>query len=283
MEWRKLKDLIILILLVVNGFLLVLVWSRRADSDQYERSALTQTIQVLERAGIRVDADALAPADALTLMAVDRDLEREAKLARALLDEQVEVENRGGGLYLYQGTLGQVSIRSGGELSAAFEDGERWRTDRPEQHAAALLGKLGLKGERTTVTQEDGQTVVRFRQIWNGAPVFSCEVSFYYQDGRLTALRGTLIMGSAGAAETSQVLTLPTALLRFSEAVGGTGDVCSEIRAMEPGWRGFAQSLSGGVRLTPVWLVSTDTAEYYLDSVTGAAVRLPGQSFGVAE
>lgn len=274
MEWRRLKDLIILILLVVNGFLLVLVWSRRAESDQYERSALTQTIQVLERTGIRVDADALVPAGALAPMAVERDLEREARLARTLLSEKAEGENRGGGLYLYRGTLGRVSVRSGGELSADFEDGERWRTDRPEQHAAALLGELGLEGERTAVTQADGQTVVRFRQIWNGAPVFSCEVSFFYQDGRLAALRGTLIMGGAGAAEPGRILTLPTALLRFSEAVGGTGDVCSEIRAMEPGWRGFAQSLSGGVRLTPVWLVSTDTAGYYLDGVTGALTRV---------
>ena len=274
MEWRKLKDLIILILLVVNGFLLVLVWSRRTESDQYERSALTQTIQVLEQAGIRADADALVPASAQAPMAVDRDLEREARLACILLDEKVEGENRGGGLYLYQGALGQLSVRSGGELSADFEEGERWCTDHPEQHAAARLAQLGLEGERTDVAQEDGQTVVRFRQIWYGAPVFSCEVSFFYQDGRLTALRGALVMGGAGAAEPGQTLTLPTALLRFSEAVGGTGDVCSEIRAMEPGWRSFAQSLSGGVRLTPVWLVSTDTAGYYLDGIIGALTRV---------
>ena len=52
MEWRKLKNLIILILLVVNGFLLVLVASRSRESAQYEHSALEHTVQVLERGGV---------------------------------------------------------------------------------------------------------------------------------------------------------------------------------------------------------------------------------------
>ena len=78
MEWRKLKDLIILILLVVNGFLLVLVWARRDESVSYERSALERTVQVLENSGIEVDLSACAPADGLPPLSVERDVEREA-------------------------------------------------------------------------------------------------------------------------------------------------------------------------------------------------------------
>ena len=100
MEWKKLKNLIILILLVVNGFLLVLVDSRREESAQYERMALEQTVKVLRKGGIEVDLEAVTAADGLVPMSVDRDLDREARLAQALLNEQVEGDNRGGGLYL---------------------------------------------------------------------------------------------------------------------------------------------------------------------------------------
>lgn len=277
MEWKKLKNLIILILLVVNGFLLVLVGSRREESVRYERTALEQTVQVLRRGGIEVDLDAVAPADGLVPMSVDRDLEREALLAQALLDEPVEGDNRGGGLYLYRGELGEVSIRSGGELSAEFGEDGRWITDRPERHAADLLKKLGVEGVQTGVTEEDGQTTVRFRQNWNGAAVFTCEAAFVYRGGRLCTLSGTLIMAEAGTAEAGQALTVPTALMRFSEEIAGTGDVCSRLRSMEAGYRGTAQTLSGGAKLVPVWLVSTDTANYYLDCATGALTRLTGQ------
>lgn len=274
MEWRKLKNLIILILLTVNGFLLVLVGVRWEESVRYERSALEQTVQVLERGGIQVDVEAVTAADGLAPMTVERDVEREARLAGVLLDEEVQGDNRGGGLYLYRGGLGEVSLRSGGGLSAEFPRDDHWKTDRPEDHAAALLKKLGVEGVLTEQGNEGEDVVLRLTQSWNGTPVFSCEVEFVYRDGYLTTLRGALLTAADGTAETGQALTLPTALMRFSEELGATGDVCSAIRSMEPGYRGAAQSLSGGVRLTPVWLVATDTANYYLDCVTGALTRV---------
>lgn len=275
MEWQKLKNLIILILLVVNGFLLVLVWSRRQESARYEHSALEQTVQVLQRSGIEVELSAAAPADGLTPMSVERDLDREEALAHALLGQgAVQAENRGGGLYLYQGSNGELSVRAGGELSAQLAQDPRWQTDRPEHHAAGLLRDMGIKAQALEPVQEDGWTRVRFRQLWNGAAVFSCELEFAYHDSSLDSIHGTLLTAEGGTAEAGQVLTLPTALMRFSEEIAATGDVCTAVRSMEPGYRGTVQSLSGGVRLAPVWRITTDTAAYYLDCVTGALTRV---------
>lgn len=278
MEWRKLKNLIILILLVVNGFLLVLVAARGREAGQYERSALEQTVRVLEQGGIQVDVAAAAPADGLTPLGVERDLERELQMAQALLGSQsVQADNRGGGLYLYQNDGGELSVRAGGELSGAVADGGQPAQGGPERHAAGLLKKMGIDGEQTTVTEEDGRTRVRFRQLWSGVPVFSCQVEFVYEAGLFRSVQGTLLTAQTGAAEGADCLTLPTALMRFSEEIAGTGDVCTAIRSMEPGYRGTAQSLSGGVRLSPVWLVTTDTASYYLDCVTGSLTRASDQ------
>ena len=277
MEWHRLKNIIILILLMVNGFLLVLAGSRWEEAAQYERTALEQTVQVLERGGIQVELDAVDPADALTPTLVERDLEREAKLAQTLLGEDVEGSNRGGGLCLYQGALGQVSLRSGGELSAELSEDDYWRTGRPEQHALAVLEKLGLEGEQVSSAVDGEETVVRLRQSWNGIPVFSCQVEFVYREGMLREIRGALLTAETGTAQAGQPLTLPTALMRFSEGVGATGDVCSAIQSMEAGYRGTAQSLTGGAWLVPVWLVTTNTAEYYLDCVTGELTRLTDQ------
>ena len=274
MEWRKLKNLIILILLVVNGFLLVLVGARRQESVRYERSALDRTVQVLQKSGIQVDLAAALPADGLAPISVERDLAREEALARALLGGEVRGDNRGGGLYLYQGALGQVSIRAGGELSAEFTADPQWQTDRPEHHAAAVLKRLEVEAELLDASDRNGDTVVRFRQSWNGAAVFSCEVELTYRGGRLAALSGALLTGPGEAAESGPTLTLPTALMRFSEEIAATGDVCTNLRSMEPGYRGTAQSLSGGVRLVPVWLATTDTAAYYLDCAAGSLTRL---------
>lgn len=278
-EWPKLKNLIILILLTVNGFLLVLVWSRWEESASYERSALERTAQVLERGGIRVELDSLEPLDGLAPLAVERDVEREARLAGVLLGKgAVQAENRGGGLYLYQGSDGELSVRAGGELSAKMADNpNQLVTEDLERHASGLLKRMGVDVERIGVTEEDEWTRVRFRQLWGGVPVFSCELEFVYEGGSLRSVQGALLMAGSTAAEAGQALTLSTALMRFSEEIASAGDVCSVIRSMERGYRGTAQSLSGGVRLTPVWLLDTDTGSFYLDGVTGALTRLDSQ------
>ena len=53
------------------------------------------------------------------------------------------------------------------------------------------------------------------------------------------------------------------------------GDVCSAVESMEPGYR-LTQSFSSVVRLEPVWLVSTNAADYYMNAVTGQISRLTG-------
>ena len=277
MEWRKLKNLIILILLVVNGFLLVLVAARSREAVQYERSALEQTVQVLENSGIAVDRSAIAPADGLSPLSVERDLEQEAKLARALLGEDAQGGNQSAGVYLYHSALGEMSMRAGGELSAELLPDPLWETAHPEDHAAALLKTLGVNAAPAGTAQDGGQTILRFTQERDGVSVFSCRVEFVYRDGRLCSLHGTLLLAASGTAEPGSPLTLPTALMRFSEEIAATGDVCTRLRSMQAGYRGTVQSLSGGVRLSPVWLVATDTASYYLDCVTGSLTRASDQ------
>ena len=277
MEWYRLKNIIILILLLLNGFLLVLVAVRLSESARYERAALEQTVEALANRGIEVDPDGLSSPGTLPPLNLERDLEAEQALVRALLDEAVEADNLGGGLYLYRGALGEVSVRAGGELSAALADSPAWDAADPEDHAAALLKKMGISAQPLGTEDREGRRSVRFRQVWNKVPVFSCEVEFVYENGRLRTIQGTLLTAGQGTEEAGEVLSLPTALMRFLDGVTATGDVCSAINSMEAGYRVSSQPLSGGVRLTAVWLVSSNTADYYLDGATGALTRLTGQ------
>ena len=277
MEWRRLKNIIILILMLLNGFLLVLVWIQRSEAVKYERSALEYTVEVLAGRGIEVNPDGLSPASDLLALSMERDLEAEQKLVRALLNEAVELDNRGGGLYLFQGALGEVSFRAGGELSAVLADSPVWDAADPEDHAAALLKKMEVSARLLDVETQGAWTAVRFQQLWNKVPVFSCEAEFVYENGRLRTIQGMLLTAGQGVEEAEEVLSLPTALMRFLDGVTATGDVCSAIQSVEAGYRVAFQPLSGGVRLTAVWLVSSNTADYYLDGATGALTRLTGQ------
>lgn len=275
MEWRRVKTIIIVILLLVNGFLLVLVGARRGEERRYEQSALDRTLQVLAENGIQVTGDEILSADPRQPASVERSVQAETRAVSALLGESVEGANRGGGLYIYRTDRGQVSFRSGGELSTVLEDDPWWHTDDPLAHAAALVSGMKLKLELTDARVSGGSGQVVYRQSLDGAPVFSCRLVFTYEDGRLCEVSGSLLAVDGVTAESGQLLSLPTVLLRFLDDVLDTGDVVSAILAVEPGYL-TTQSFTGTVRLTPVWRISTNTADYYVDGVTGELTRVTG-------
>lgn len=280
MEWGKLKNIIILILLLINGFLLVLVGARSSEVRRYEQSAVERSVQVLEENGIQVEPDALPAGGGAEPVSAQRDVAAEGRLVSALMGEELTGVHRGGGLYTYTGARGQMSVRAGGELSLIPSEDPFWSTDDPADHAAALMAALPAETElvRTEVSGTSGTVV--YCQRWGGVPLFSCQVTLTYRAGRLTGLSGSLLAADKTTAESARLLTLPTVLMRFLDEILTSGDVCSSIRAVEPGYR-MTQSFSGAVRLTSVWRVSTNTADYYLDGVTGELTRA-AESRGVA-
>ena len=275
MEWRKVKNIVILVLLVVNGFLLAIVGARWGEVRRYEQTALDQAALVLEQNGIRVNKTALGGADSLALLTAERSVSAERALAEALLGGAVSAQNQGGGLYSYGNSRGTLSFRSGGRIVLRAESDPQWQTDDPQALALRLFDRMGVSGRVESAAVEDGSGTVTLCQLWEGVALFSCRVEFTFEAGMLTAMTGTVVPGEMGDGESVSPMNLPTALLRFMEGVLERGDVCSAVESMEPGYR-LTQSFSSVVRLEPVWLISTNAANYYMNAVTGQISRLTG-------
>lgn len=273
MEWRKVKNLIILILLLVNGFLLVIVGSRIGEVRRYERSALEQAIQVLETNGIRVNGQAVTAAEGLSSQTLERSAEAEQEMAIGLLGEEVTARNQGGGMYTYRGSRGIVNFRTGGQIDLLPEEDARWQGTDPAELVRTLLSEMKVEGEITETALEGGTGTVTVCQLWQGVPVFSCRMVFAFRENELTSLSGTVLAPGESSGENERLLTLPSALLAFQDGILSGGDICSAVESMKPGYR-MVRSFGGALWLEPVWLVSGNTADYYLGAVTGELNRL---------
>lgn len=274
MEWHRVKNVIISILILLNVFLLVLVAFRRSETIRYERSALERTVRVLEQNGIQMAADAaVTPADAVRGMA-ERSMDREKRVSVALLGaEKVEEKNLGGGLFSYSTSAGTVSFRTGGEILLRPSDDPMWYTDDPAGHSAGLMNAMELEFRPDDVSLSEGSGTVSYLQLLNGSPLFSCRVTLTYESGHLTELSGALLVTGEPEMEEGRFLNLPTVLMRFLDEVLTSGEVCSAILSVEPGYL-LNQSFANTVRLQPVWYISTNTADYYADGVTGELTRI---------
>lgn len=271
MEWSKIKNIIILILALLNVFLLVLVGVREGRSARYQEEARSEAVEVLENSGIEFLPQRIPGDLSLPFWAVERERigESEDAMARALLGD-VSKELQGGDIQAsYTSEKGQADFYSSGRFIFTFRAGALPLEGRePEQHAADCLEQLAFEGELLGVKTGEERTVVTFCQTWSGDPVFSCQAVFTYEDGALVSIDAQRLSGAAAQTDGEPLLSTASVLIRFLAGVNdGAVNVCTQLKEMTPGYQ--ANLTRPVSTLTPVWRIVTDTGVYYLDGVSG--------------
>lgn len=270
MPWTKLKNIILLILALANLFLLTMVVSQELQARRAREQTWQGTVDFLARQGVQVDEAILPRTVDLPPQTAQRDLEGERAAAQALLGGEVTMEALGGEVYRYYNDSGSIQFHSYGAFSAQLEPGSFPAEGGPVWAAQEALAAIGFQGELL----EEGADALLFRQTWEGAPLFNQEVTVRCSEEGLTALEnGHRLVGEPREDPSRQTISASTALVSFLNGVSALGDVCSRMDAIQPGYA-VTPALSGGMTLTPVWRVTTDTGAYQLDTVTGQVTRL---------
>ena len=142
MQWSKIKNIVILILLVVNALLLAQVGYREMESARYRRQARDEAALLLAQSGIRVDVASLPEDPGLLSMRCERDSGEEAVLAEALLGSSAEQPDGS-----FSGERGTVWFYSSGEFYAVFKPGA-WQVETaPEATAYRVMELLEIRPE----------------------------------------------------------------------------------------------------------------------------------------
>lgn len=273
MEGSKLKNIVIVILVLLNLFLLVLSGGRRMQDARSRDQARAAAAEVIRQGGVKLDEGIVPTETALLPMAAERDLKAEILQARALLGGEVDAQARGGEVYRYGNEAGWLQVHSTGQYSAMLTAGAALtEQEPPEEHAAALLRLLEMECRVVSVDVVDGQGEVILNQTMNGVDVLDCRVSVRYRDGRAVEIAGSRrVLGQAAPAGGAPI-TVATALMRLYNGLNDMGDVYNEIKSIAPSYA-LSSEGAGSMRLTPVWQVETDTGTYRLDTLTGALTR----------
>ena len=79
---------------------------------------------------------------------------------------------------------------------------------------------------------------------------------------------GTRVLDSVVNESGMDTLDVPTVLMRFLALVLDSGRVCSSLDSLELCYSMTATAAGDG-SLVPVWRITTDTGEYYINAVSG--------------
>ena len=269
METSKIKNILILILAVLNILLLAAVLSDRAESKASAREAFAAALEAVRASGIQVSGDVDEYVSTPSVYSVKRDLERERSKMESLLGG-TGASDLGGNIWFYHAEKGQASLSGTGELDILFNAGAYERGDDPVKTAEKVLKKLGLEADTdSAVTSEDGEALtVELCCRWEGGRVYNVKMKFTFSGSELMMLSGTRLLDSAVDLGSESVMDMLTVMMRFVEAVGQEGYVCSELRGVDVGYL-MSVAVSGESTLTPVWCFSTDAGDICINAVNG--------------
>ena len=274
MDTTKVKNFILVLLLLVNLFLLTIVIADGSAAARTAADAEAYVTEVLAQNGIAVGAGVDLRAEPLQEIALRRDLEAEQRAVSRLLGK-VTTEDLGGNILYYRGENGEASFRGTGEFDISLSQGAVETGADPVRTAESVLSKLGMDpadlplAELMSPTSGDAFTLT-FTCAWKGDAIFNSQVTFTFTQDSLLLVSGRRAMDAVSARAEADALDVSTILMRFLDHIRSEGHVCTELRDLTPGYTMNA-SVSGDGTLCPVWRIETDSGAYYINGLTGQA------------
>lgn len=269
METRKLKNITILILLLLNLFLLFLLLHFRSQKAGSRQKLRDQLLSLYASSAVALPEEErlldAAPPDSLSLT---RDLGHEAAIAAFLLGQEAEGDAQGGGIYTYTGPYGTVQFRSNG----AFDYVPRnQRVPAPMDFCREFCQRFGYASDPSPSLSGLSGSFTALRSVGD-VPVHNASLSFLFEDGLLLSVSGSCLSLTGSASLPGSRYTAVDALVKFLDYRNTSGVVCSAVTDVQPAYElqtATAQPLS----LAAKWQVSTDTYLYYIDCATGEISR----------
>lgn len=270
MDLKKLECLLILILALLNLFLLAAVASEAVESRQATAQTASRLLEMLENRGISVESGVELVQSCPPQYEMVRSTEQEARWAQALLGEH-SAEDQGGGILYYRSDSGQIVIRGTGEFDMMLTESLP-RGSQSAERVTQLFSRAGLTLGELGVSA-DGRTLL-FDCNCQGWPVFNAVLSFDLLAEQMTVASGTLPFSQVRSAHSEGCMDSVSALTRFAALTKDEGIIATRLTELTPGYY-MRVTMSGESVMTPVWHIVTDTADIYLNAVTGQAENRP--------
>lgn len=267
METRRLKNIAILILLLLNASLLLLLGYQHLQARRSQQAAMDQLQALFDADQITISSQADLTQEPLQPLTLARDTVAESSIAAFLLGDEATFLSQGGGIHSYTADTGSLHFRSGGSFDGSG-------LSLPVDDSSAFTREFFQSFDYVQVAEDisGGSGTVLAAQQVNGVSVINCPVMLTFQEGALSAVTGSHVsLTNAVATPEDAQLSCITALVRFLDYRRDSGMISSQVNAISCVYT--LESTSSALRLLPVWRIETDTYTYLVDCADGQISR----------
>ena len=271
MPVSKLKNLVLLVLLLANLALLALLIPDRVNQQRGD-DALRQSLCALY-AGQQVRLDPDTVPDTVTIYSLElaEDPAGSAAAAEALLGQSMVQDDATRYQSVYRSDSGQCTISRSGSCRASLEGRPAVRD--LAKDAKKTLRAMGFQYLSLSEPQRlrAGFYTLTATQTVLGVPVFSQGLTLTYANDRLVQLEGVFYTGAGTLTRISDqpCISAADALVADLSARIDLGWEGSAVTGMTQGYDRSETAAAAAVHLTPVWRLETDTGSFDVNGITG--------------
>lgn len=256
METVRLKNIVIIILVLLNLFLLSLIVSNQVRANRLKEETRQQIFLLFEKNNIALSPETAKKDTYTDTLVFLRDIQAEQAFAEAILGE-TESGNEGGGIYTYSSSAGVASFHTAGTFDISttgivVED--------PEAFVAEFCRKFDY-ADPIPQLDDNGSGTVSATEYLQDMPVLNASVVFTFTQGKLISVSGTYLSACQEVSGEEVFLSATDALSDFVDYTVHNGLICNELQEMETAY--VLHSTAEGIRLVPVWLFRSDTFRCY--------------------
>ena len=269
MDKRAVKNIIIIILALLNLFLLILVVSGAVQKIQARRQRSEALTNILTNQGITVEPGAVRSSGSGKVTYLSRNADSEAESVSAVIGE-CTCTDKGGGIYSYSGENGTADVRSTGDFEITMTTDAFPASGDYIADAKDFLNKFGVKYDAGSLStsQSGGLTAVTAVCSFRGRDVVNSTVTMYYTSSRLKSVSGRRPLKTVTGTKSETSLDYVSVMMTFLESIRKSGKVCSTVNSVTTEYYLDSATVSG-CTLTPVWCIKTDVGNFYFDCLTG--------------
>lgn len=269
MEWKKAKNIIILLLAAVNIFLLLNLYSLKSGEHNSLEEAALGTAAYLESKGIYVDS-AVIPRESAKRqsMVIERSSDAEIATASALVGGSNVTD--AGGTITVTGTNGSATWRSGSLLDADITVSGIYNSGDPAV-LIAYLESAGINTAGYIISSDEVGFVLTLNKIFNGEKVMNCNLVIRCESDDRATISGRWFTGDGIALNDSTELESAGLIIKYVEHMEKIGMTINSIESIENGY--VAQQMTKiGIILLPVLKITSDGIGTYINAIDGNIV-----------
>lgn len=270
MDSIKVKNFIIIVLLIVNAIMLAVFIGDSVQEKRRSENTVSGAVALLDANGISVADGVDLSERQIGAMSVARDMNTELERITDLL-KNVSTSDQGGNIMLYFGSNGESRFSGTGSVEINLRAGA-YTTTEPVAAARRFASRLGVETMNEPIFNSvdpetlDGTLVLACTV--NGVRVVNCTLSFLFAQGNLMSVYGTRVLDTVTQGSVRSEVDVPTVLMRFLNIVLSGGHICSSLDELDLCYN-MRSTAAGEGELIPVWRIATDTGEYFLNAITG--------------